>query len=121
VPDFTTSQIVTGILECDALTKQQLGQRLARHLGLQEGSSGRDDGIDGIAVVGVRRVLFQCKLRRTPIEADDAKIFWADLVRHRMTAGIYLAGRAFTEGFYSVSQQLDTILRDLATRSSIAC
>jgi hypothetical protein len=112
VGDLITSRIVTGILECDPVTKQELGQRLARHLGLREGRAGPDGGIDGIAVVGDRRVLFQCKLERRPIGVDDAKIFWADLVRHGMTAGIYLAGQGYTEEFRSVIQKLVTILQD---------
>jgi hypothetical protein len=111
VADLITSRIVTGILECDPVTKQELGQRLARHLGLREGCAGPDGGIDGIAAVGDKRVLFQCKLERKPIGADYAKIFWADLVRHGMTAGIYLAGQGYTEEFRSVIQQLATILQ----------
>lgn len=111
--DLVTAEIITGILESDSATKQALGQKLATHLRFEKGPSGRDDGIDGIAVLGTNRVLFQVKLRSAPIGADEAKIFWADLLRHRTTAGVYLAGRSYSEEFRRVSGDLDSILRNL--------
>jgi hypothetical protein len=110
---MNTAHIVTGILECDEATKQELGQRLARHLRLQEGPRGRDDGIDGIATSGSVRVLFQSKLRKDLLGPDEAKIFWADLIRHSMSAGIYLAGVGYSEQFRRVSQQMRDALRSL--------
>jgi hypothetical protein len=75
MPDLTTAEIITGILDCDSATKQALGQRLATHLRFTQGVAGRDDGIDGTAVFGLHRVLFQAKLRGTLIGPDEAKIF----------------------------------------------
>jgi hypothetical protein len=111
--DRITIQIVTGILECDNATKQELGQRLARHLRLKQGPGGRDDGIDGRAEFGSVRVLFQSKLRKDFLGPDEAKIFWADLIRHGMNAGIYLAGMGYSEEFRSMSQQINVALRSL--------
>src|SRR4051794_23901112 len=108
--DLNTTRIVQGILECDNATKQELGQRLARHLGLQEGPRGRDDGIDGIANLGAVRVLFQSKLRKDLLGPDEAKIFWADLIRHGMSAGVYLAGMGYSVEFRRVSQQVSDAL-----------
>jgi hypothetical protein len=119
MPDFYTEQIITGILECEAATKQQLGQRLARHLHLEAGPAGKDDGIDGKAIHGTFRVLFQAKLRREEIGPDEAKIFWADIIRHRMNAGIYLAGIGFTTEFRRVSIQMEESLRSVGYVASV--
>ena len=58
--------------------------------------------------------MFQCKLYKNDrMGPDHAKIFWADLIRHQMTGGIYLAGLGYTDGFRGVSQQLGEVLREL--------
>jgi hypothetical protein len=114
VASYITSHIVTGILECDSQTKQKLGIRMATHLHLEGGNLGPDDGIDGFATFAEHRLMFQCKLYKNErLGPDHAKIFWADLVRHRMTAGIYLAGFGYTDGFRIVSKQMDEAMRDL--------
>jgi hypothetical protein len=93
---------------------------MAAHLHLQQGSAGPDGGIDGIATYGENRIMFQCKLRNDRIGPDDAKVFWADLIRHGMTGGIYLAGLDYTDGFRAVSKQMEEdALRDLGR--SIPC
>lgn len=109
---FVTQQIVDGVLDCDNVTKQRLGQKFAAHLRLQSGTMGADDGIDGIAEVDGRQILFQSKLRNKKLGPDDAKVFFSDLRRHRMSVGIYLAGRGYTDEFTRVAEDLLTHARE---------
>jgi hypothetical protein len=91
--------LLAGILQADNATKQQLGRRFAQHLGLQPGPGGPDDGIDGSADIGGRLIHFQCKLRGTELDRDDARAYYSDLQFHRAAISVMLAGKGYKETF----------------------
>ncbi|OAD20955.1 hypothetical protein THIOM_003304, partial [Candidatus Thiomargarita nelsonii] len=75
--------LVDGIINADSKTKEILGQRCAAHLGLEPGSSGKDDGIDGVAFINQQKIYFQSKLRNRPLNAEFADYLYSNLVRHK--------------------------------------
>lgn len=90
---------VTPILQSSNAGKQILGQRIAAHLGLNPGPRGKDDGIDGILVNGDFVIHFQSKLRSAPLDVDDAKNYYSDIIFHKANVSIILSGVGFKETF----------------------
>ena len=91
--------LIRGILQSDNATKQELGRRFAAHLGLTPGPRGPDDGIDGIVLHEGRKIHFQCKLRSTPLDKDDAREYYSDLKYHGVGVSIMLAGVDYKDTF----------------------
>jgi hypothetical protein len=91
--------LVLGILGADNATKQALGQRFAKHLGLTPGPGGPDDGIDGSGVHLGRKVHFQCKLRKDPLDRDEARTYYSDLMYHAAEVSVMLAGEGYKNTF----------------------
>jgi hypothetical protein len=93
--------IVTGIVNAENATKQELGRRFAAHLGIQASPSGRDEGIDGYGEFNGRRIYFQSKLERNRFDASRAAEFYGNLCLHNVQVGIMLSGTGYTSGFRS--------------------
>ncbi|MCI0459088.1 MAG: hypothetical protein L0Z62_19195 [Gemmataceae bacterium] len=91
--------LIHGILNADNATKQGLGRRFAAYLGFTPGPGGPDDGIDGLLEHEGHRTHFQCKLRSTPLDRDDARLLYSDLKYHRVQVSILLAGVGFKDTF----------------------
>lgn len=90
---------VIPILQSSNAGKQILGQRIAAHLGLTPGPRGKDDGIDGIIVNGDFVMHFQSKLRNVPLDVDEAKNYYSDIIFHRANVSIILSGVGFKDTF----------------------
>lgn len=99
LPYVQLRALVLGIIGADNATKQALGQRFAQHLGLAPGPAGPDDGIDGSGVHEGRTVHFQCKLRSTPLDKDDARLYYSDLKVHGAAVSVMLAGVGYKDTF----------------------
>jgi len=91
--------LIRGILHADNATKQEIGQRFARHLRLEPGPLGADDGVEGYGISNGQNVHFQCKLRSTPLDKDDARLYYSDLKYHKVMISIMLAGVGYKETF----------------------
>lgn len=91
--------LVLGIVNTHTATKQELGQRFAEYLGLSPGPLGPDDGVDGLGWQGGRKIHFQCKLRSTDLDKDDARLYYSDLKFHAVQVSVMLAGVGYTEPF----------------------
>jgi len=91
--------LIRGIINADNATKQDIGQRFARHLRLTPGPLGADDGIDGQGEYDGQKVHFQCKLRSTPLDKDDARLYYSDLKYHEAKISVMLAGVGYKETF----------------------
>lgn len=91
--------VISGVLGLDNRTKQELGRRIAYRLGLTPGPRGPDDGVDGSLEFAGRRFHFQCKLSRTPLDRDEARRYYSDIVFHEVDVSIMLAGAGFKDTF----------------------
>lgn len=91
--------LVAGLVAADNATKQELGQRFARGLGLVPGPRGPDDGIDGSVNHNGKKVHFQCRLRSLPLDVDDARRYYSDLMFHHVDISIMLAGVGYKDTF----------------------
>lgn len=94
-----TSALIDGIISLDPQTKGNLGRRCAAHLGLEPGPVGRDGGVDGEGFFEERKIYFQCKLEKAPLDASMADYLYANLVRHQTDVSVLLAGVGYTKGF----------------------
>jgi hypothetical protein len=94
-----TRALILGILSADNATKQLIGQRFAAHLGLTPGKGGPDDGVDGSGMHNGLKIHFQCKLRATPLDRDDARLYYSDLKFHGVQVSVMLAGVDFKDTF----------------------
>lgn len=88
--------VIEGFLSADSATKQERGRRFAYVLGLTPGPAGADGGIDGYGVVDGSKIYFQSKLKRSKLGAEEAGIFYSNLVLHQSDIGILLAGGGYT-------------------------
>ncbi|MGL4499882.1 MAG: restriction endonuclease [Planktothrix sp.] len=88
--------VIEGFVSADSATKQEQGRRFAYVLGLTPGPAGADGGIDGYGVVDGSKIYFQSKLKSSRLGAEDAGIFYSNLVRHQADIGILLAGVGYT-------------------------
>ncbi len=91
--------LIDGILTADNHTKQELGRRFAFLLGFTPGPRGADDGVDGLLVRDDRKIHFQSKLSRTPLDKDEARKYYSDIEYHGATASIMLAGNGYKDTF----------------------
>jgi len=91
--------LVNGIIGSDESVKQDLGRRFAAHLGLNPGQAGKDGGIDGDGILNQKRIYFQCKLYRIPLDASFTADFCGNLVIHNADIGIMLSGVGYTRGY----------------------
>jgi len=91
--------IVESILQNSNASKQLLGQRFASYFGLDAGSGGADDGIDGFIIKDNKRIHFQSKLRSTKLDREDARSYFSDIIYHEANISIILSGIGFKETF----------------------
>jgi hypothetical protein len=92
--------LVLGITRAHTATKGELGQRFARHLGLEPGPPGSDGGVDGRGVLpDGREMHFQCKLWSGPLDTDEARKYYSDLKFHQFQVSVMLAGVGYKETF----------------------
>lgn len=91
--------LVNGIIGFSESVKQDLGRRFAAHLGLTPGQAGKDGGIDGEGILNQKRIYFQCKLYRIPLDASFTADFCGNLVIHKADIGIMLSGVGYTQGY----------------------
>ena len=91
--------IVSSILQNSNAGKQKLGQRIAHHFGLTPGPRGSDDGIDGAATINDQKLHFQCKLKNTKLDREDARSYFSDIVYHKADISIMLSGIGYKETF----------------------
>lgn len=91
--------IIRGIVNCDNATKQEIGRRFAVHLGLEPGPLGSDDGIDGMGYHNERKIHFQCRLRDSLLDKDDARSYYSDIEYHRVDISVMLAGIGYKDTF----------------------
>lgn len=92
----TINAVIEGFVSADSATKQEQGRRFAYVLGLTPGPSGADGGIDGYGVVDGSKIYFQSKLKSSKLGAEEAGIFYSNLVLHQADIGILLAGVGYT-------------------------
>ncbi|NER32485.1 MAG: restriction endonuclease [Oscillatoria sp. SIO1A7] len=97
--DFATYHVIKGILNADPATKQDLGRRFAKHLGLTPGPRGSDDGIDGVLFYNGRKIHFQSKLKGERLDKDEARLYYSDLKYHKVDVSIMLAGIGYKDTF----------------------
>ncbi len=93
--------LINGIVYSDSVIKQYLGRRFAAYLGLKPGQVGPDGGIDGEGEVNGKKIYFQSKLSKKPIEAPYAAELCGYLGIHRANIGVMLAGVGYTSEFKS--------------------
>lgn len=92
---------VAPILQCSNAGKQNLGQRIALHLGLNPGPKGRDDGVDGIINNDGAVIHFQSKLRSERLDIEDARSYYSDIIFHKACVSVILSGIGFKDTFKS--------------------
>lgn len=97
--DPTTYYLIKGILEAENDSKQKLGQRFADCLQLTPGPGGSDDGIDGSTFFEGKKIHFQSKLSRKPLDKDEARKYYSDIKYHRADVSIILSGVGYKETF----------------------
>ncbi|KNH12769.1 hypothetical protein [Vibrio cyclitrophicus] len=90
---------VQSLLQSSNAGKQILGQRIAAYLGFTPGPRGADDGIDGFIVDGTRRIHFQSKLRSVPLDREDARSYYSDIIYHKANVSVIMSGVGFKENF----------------------
>ncbi|MGC9526802.1 MAG: restriction endonuclease [Limnospira sp.] len=95
----TTYYLVKGILEAENDSKQRLGQRFADCFHLTPGPLGPDDGVDGWTYFEGKKIHFQSKLSRKPLDKDEARKYYSDIKYHRADVSIMLSGMGYKEGF----------------------
>lgn len=95
-----TNFIVNALLQCSNAGKQILGQRIASFLGLTPGPRGSDDGIDGFLIYQGRTIHFQSKLRSSPLDREDARSYFSDIIFHKAKVSILLSGVGYKETFH---------------------
>ncbi|MCD8488241.1 MAG: restriction endonuclease [Desertifilum sp.] len=95
----TTYYLIKGILLAENDSKQRLGQRFADCLRLKPGPEGPDDGIDGSTDFNGKKIHFQCKLSRKPLDKDEARKYYSDVKYHRADVSIMLSGVGYKETF----------------------
>lgn len=98
--------LINGIIYSDSSVKQDLGRRFAAYLGLNPGADG---GIDGEGAIDGRKIYFQSKLYREPLDASFVADFWGNIARYKADIGIMLAGAGYTSGFESRLQLFPNI------------
>jgi hypothetical protein len=87
--EFTTRALIIGIIGANNAAKQNYGRQFAAKLGLEPGNEGPDDGIDGFGSdENGRRIHFQCKLRGELLDKDDARMYYSDLIYHKIDISI---------------------------------
>ena len=91
--------IVESILQNSNAGKQLLGQKFASYLGLNAGSGGADDGIDGSIIKDNKLIHFQSKLRSVKLDREDARSYFSDIMYHKADISIILSGIGFKETF----------------------
>ncbi len=102
--------LVNGIINSDTAVKQDLGRRFApAYLGLNPSKAGANGRIDGEGAIDGRKIYFQSKLYRKPLDASFVADFWGNIARYRADIGIMLAGVGYTSGFESRLQLLPNI------------
>lgn len=98
--EFTTRALIIGIIGANNAAKQNYGRQFAAKLGLEPGNEGPDDGIDGFGSdENGRRIHFQCKLRGELLDKDDARMYYSDLIYHKIDISIMLAGEGYKDTF----------------------
>lgn len=97
--DPTTYYLIKGILQTENDSKQRLGQRFADCLRLIPGPEGPDDGVDGSTHFAGRKIHFQSKLSRKPLDKDEARKYYSDIKYHRADVSIMLSGVGYKETF----------------------
>ena len=91
--------IVESILQNSNASKQRLGQKFATYLGLNAGSGGADDGVDGSIIKDNKLIHFQSKLRSVKLDREDARSYFSDIIYHKADISIILSGVGFKETF----------------------
>lgn len=90
---------VQSILQSSNAGKQILGQRIAAYLGFIPGPRGDDDGIDGFITHDNNRIHFQSKLRSVPLDREDARSYYSDIIYHRANISVIISGVGFKDTF----------------------
>jgi hypothetical protein len=91
--------LIEGILLSHPETKKETGRRIAAYLGFTPGPRGPDDGIDGLILDQGRKIHFQCKLAKHPLDKDGAREYYSDLKYHGVCTSILLSGVGFKDTF----------------------
>jgi hypothetical protein len=92
--------LILGITMAHPATKGQLGQRFARHLGLEPEPPGPDGGVDGHGrLADGRKVHFQSKLSAKPLDVNQARMYYSDLKFHQFQLSVMLAGVGYKATF----------------------
>jgi len=107
--------LVNGIISSSEAVKQDLGRRFAAHLGLTPGQAGKDGGIDGEGILNQKRIYFQCKLYRTPLDASFTADLCGNLVIHQADIGIMLSGVGYTQGYSTRLQEFHNNYPNITT------
>ena len=97
--DPITYYLVRGILQSENDSKQRLGQRFADCLGLTPGPEGPDDGVDGSTYFEGKKIHFQSKLSRKPLDKDEARKYYSDINYHEADVSIMLSGNGYKDTF----------------------
>jgi len=109
VNHLASRALIEGILNVDNSTKAELGQKCARHLGLNPGPLGGDGGIDGEGIYNGKRIYFQSKLLKKDINASFADCLYGIITRHQSEIVIILAGIGYSDGFKARLQEFPDI------------
>jgi len=109
VNNLASRALIEGIINADNSTKAELGQKFARHLGLNPGPLGGDGGIDGEGLYNGKRIYFQSKLLKKAINASLADDFYGIITRHQSEIIIILAGIGYSDGFKARLQEFPDI------------
>lgn len=98
--EYIAYNLALGILETTPQRKQELGRMLSKLLGFHPGPLGPDGGIDGVLFdESDRLVYFQCKLSHLALDTNHAKLLYADILYHRATIAVMLAGKGYKDTF----------------------
>jgi len=109
VNHLASRALIEGILNVDNSTKAELGQKCARHLGLNPGPLGGDGGIDGEGIYNGKRIYFQSKLLKKDINASFSDCLYGIITRHQSEIVIILAGIGYSDGFKARLQEFPDI------------
>lgn len=97
---YIAYNLALGIVNISSKRKQEIGRAFAEILGFYPGPLGADGGIDGVIFQEDKRLVhFQCKLSQQELDVEQAKLLYADIMYHRASISIMLAGLGYKDTF----------------------
>lgn len=115
--------LALGLVALSTDRKQEVGGRIAGAVGFEAGPRGADGGVDG-ALRTEAGVLahFSSKLSAHPLDVNEAKVLYADVLWHRAAVSVIVAGAGFKgtfRGWLREAPHLDGVAMHLLTLTDV--